>query len=155
MHPDQPEHTIAKKNPEDNSIDYSELYRTQELKQLNKRLKRNQFILQLCSLVLIIGGLLFWAMPLSNFKFFNLLLYFSVAFVIFILSLISRKRPYFSILCSLVICIGFSAAEIIFLNIDEILIESCIQKLFILSLLISRLHSSKEAELIRKELHFS
>lgn len=155
MSPGQPDRTHSPNAIEDSTIDYSELYRTQELKQLKKRLKRNQFILQVCTLILVFGGLVFWVIPRSNFSPFNLMLYCILAFVILVLSLYSKKRPYFSVLVSLLLCIGFSAIEIIFLNIDEILIESSIQKLVIISLLISRLHSSKEAEVIRKELHFS
>ena len=147
--------TPPSKTTEDNAVDYSELYRTQELKQLKKRLKKNQLVLQICSLAMIIGALVFWIIPRSNFSSFNLLLYFLLSFVLLVFSLISKKRPYFSVLASLVLCIGFWAVEIVLLNIDEILIESSIQKLLIISLLISRLHSSKEAELIRKELHFS
>lgn len=155
MSPGNPDRTLPFKTTEDNTIDYSELYRKQELKQLNKRLKKNQFIIQICSLAMIIGALVFWVIPRSNFSSLNLLLYFLLAFILLVLSLLSKKRPYFSILTSLVLCIGFWASEIIFLNIDDLLIESSIQKLFIISLLISRVHSSKEAELIRKELHFS
>ena len=155
MSPGHTERTQSSKITEDNGIDYSELYRTQELKQLNKRLKKNQFIIQICSLALILGALVFWIIPRSNFSSLNVLFYFLLASILFVLSLFSKKRPYFSVLTSLVLCIGFWVAEIVFLSIDDILTESSIQKLFIISLLISRVHSSKEAELIRKELHFS
>lgn len=155
MSPGQTDRAQQLKPMEDSPIDYSELYRSQELKQLKKRLKRNQLILQICSVTLIVGALVFWIIPRSNFSSLNVLLYCILAFVILVLSLFSQKRPYFSVLTSLVLCIGFWVLEILFLNIDDILIETSIQKLVILSLLISRLHSSKEAELIRKELHFS
>jgi hypothetical protein len=155
MSPGQTDRTQHTNTMEDRSIDYSELYRSEELKQLKKRLKRNQLVLQICSVTLVVGGLVFWIIPRSNFSSLNLLLYCILAFVILVLSLFSQRRPYFSVLASLVLCIGFWVLEIIFLDIDEILIETSIQKLVILSLLITRLHSSKEAELIRKELHFS
>ncbi|HKC37314.1 MAG TPA: hypothetical protein VKB95_14660, partial [Chitinophagaceae bacterium] len=60
-----------------------------------------------------------------------------------------------SILAALIICIGFWGLEIFLMNVDGLLIESSIHKLFIISLLVWCFHSSREAELIRKELHFS
>ena len=136
-------------------IDYSEVYREQELKQLNKRLKKNRLILLACSLFLIISASLFWAIPLKNFSYQNALYYFLLAGVLALLSLFSKKHPYISILASLLICIAFWVGEILLFEVDDILIEGSIQKLFVISLIISRLHTSREAELIRKELHFS
>ena len=139
----------------DNTIDYSEMYRTQELKQLNKRLRKTRNILLICSCALVGGAVFFWIMPETSFTTNNFLIYLALAAVILLLSLYSKKHPYFSILTTLILCIIFWAVELLLTNLDDLLIESSIQKLFIISLLVSSFHSSKEAELIRKELHFS
>ena len=136
-------------------IDYSEIYRTQELKQLNKRLRKTRNILLLCAAIITGGALIFWSMTNSSFKTSDFLLYSSLAFILIILSFFASKRPYFCILFALVLCIFFWAAEIIIKNSDDLLIEGAIQKLTVISLLVTSLHASKEAELIRKELHFS
>jgi hypothetical protein len=72
-----------------------------------------------------------------------------------ILSIYSNKHPFFSLVSALVVCIGFWGVEIFLNNIDELVIETSIHKLFIVSILVWCFHSSREAELIRKELHFS
>lgn len=149
-----------KKNPPffakaDNTIDYSEIYRTQELKQLNKRLRKTRNILLICAGALVAGAVIFWILPETSFTTKNFLIYLALSAFLFLLSFYSRKYPYISILSALIICIAFWAVEILLYNVDDLLIEGSIQKLFIISLLVSSFHSSKEAELIRKELHFS
>jgi len=137
------------------NIDYSEIYRKQELKQLEKRLKKTRNILLLCAFFVLGGALVFWMMPETSFKTRDLLSYSGLAFILVMLAIFSRRRPYVSVLTGLVICILFWGAEIVLNTTDDFLIEGSIQKLVIISLLVIRLHASKEAELIRKELHFS
>jgi len=139
----------------DNHVDYSEMYRTQEMKQLNKRLRKTRNILLICAVVLLAGAGVFWIMPETTFTATNFLLYLGFAVVMVLLSIYSNKQPYFSILTALILCIGFWGLEIFFNDMDSLLIETSIQKLFIISLLVYSFHSSREAELIRKELHFS
>jgi hypothetical protein len=139
----------------DNHVDYSEMYRTQETKQLNKRLRKTRNILLVCALAFVAGACLFRIMPESSFTTRNFFVYISLAAVMVLLSVYSNKHPYYSILSALIICIGFGGLEVFFNTNDDLLIEGSIQKLFIISLLVSCFHSSKEAELIRKELHFS
>jgi hypothetical protein len=140
---------------DDNHVDYSEMYRTQEMKQLNKRLRKTRNILLLCAAALIAGASVFLIMPETSFTTKNLFLYLGLAAIMIILSVYSSKQPYFSILAALIICIVFWGMEMFLYNVDGLLIEGTIHKLFIISLLVSCFHSSKEAELIRKELHFS
>jgi hypothetical protein len=139
----------------DNQVDYSEMYRTQETKQLNKRLRKTRNVLLICAAVLIVGALIFWVMPETAFTTKNFFLYLGLASSIVLLSIYSNKQPYFSMLSALIICIGFWSIEIVTKNIDDMLVIGGIHKLFILSLLVSCFHSSREAELIRKELRFS
>ena len=139
----------------DNHVDYSEMYRTLETKQLNKRLRKTRNILLICALAFVTGAGVFLVMPESSFTTRNFFAYLALAAVMVLLSVYSNKQPYFSIFSARIICIGFWGLEIFFNTIDGLLIESSIQKLFIVSLLVSCFHSSKEAELIRKELHFS
>jgi hypothetical protein len=139
----------------DNHVDYSEMYRTQEMKQLNKRLRRTRNVLLICAAVTLAGAGVFWIMPETTFTTTDFLFYLGLAGVLILLSVYSNKQPYFSILSALIICIGFWGLEIFFNDMDSLLIETSIQKLFIISLLVYSFHSSKEAELIRKELHFS
>ena len=139
----------------DNHVDYSELYRTQETKQLNKRLRKTRNILLVCALAFVAGAGVFWIMPESSFTTKNFFVYLGLAAIMVLLSVYSNKQPYFSIFSALIICIGFWGLEIFLNTSDDLLIEGSIQKLFIISLLVSSFHSSKEAELIRKELHFS
>jgi hypothetical protein len=139
----------------DNHVDYSEMYRTQETKQLNKKLRRTRNILLVCALVSVGGAGIFWMMPESSFTAKNFLIYLGLAVVMIVLSAYSNKQPYFSVLSALIICIGFWAMEMFFNTIDDLLVEGSIQKLFIISILVWCFHSSREAELIRKELHFS
>ena len=140
--------------PADNHLDYSEMYRTQEMKQLNKRLRKTRNVLLICAAAVLIGALVFWTMPNLYFTTSNLLIYVGFASVMALLSAYSARQPYFSVLAALLICIGLWGMEI-YLNDLSMLIEGSIQKLFIISLLVSCFHSSREAELIRKELHFS
>lgn len=151
--PDQKPH-VATQNT-DQHLDYSEMYRTEERKQLNKRLRRTRNILLICAIAIVAGAAIFWIMPLTGFVTKNFLIYLGLAGVLVFLTLYSNTHPYYSIVAALIICILFWGAEIIIGNTDDLLIEGSIQKLFIISLLVSSLHSSKEAELIRKELHFS
>lgn len=139
----------------ENNVDYSEVYRIQELKQLNKRLRKTRNILFICAIAVIGGALAFWILPETSFNLTNLLYYSLLAFVLALLGIFSYKRPYISLITGLIICIAFWAAEILLKRTDDLLIEGSIQKLFIVSLLISCLHTSKEAELIRQELNFS
>ncbi len=136
-------------------IDYSEVYRTEELKQLNKRLRKTRIVLYICAIAVLSGAFVFWMMQYSSFTTKNFLLYLMLSLVLAFLGYISNKKPYVALLTGLVICIGFWAVEVILNKTDDLLIEGSIQKLFIISLLASCMHTSKEAELIRKELHFS
>jgi hypothetical protein len=139
----------------DDHVDYSEMYRTQETIQLNKRLRKTRNILLICALAFVAGASLFWIMPETSFTTKDFLVYLGLAVVMILLSFYSNKHPFFSIVSALVICIGFWGVEIFLNNIDELVIETSIHKLFIVSILVWCFHSSKEAELIRKELHFS
>ena len=139
----------------DNHIDYSEVYRTLETKQLNKRLRKTRNILLICALAIIIGASAFWIMPETLFTTKNFFIYLLLASVMVLLSVYSGKHPYLSILAALIICIAFWGIELVISHTDDLLIEGSIQKLFIISLLVSSFHSSREAELIRKELHIS
>ena len=138
----------------DNHLDYSEMYRTQEMKQLNKRLRKTRNVLLICAAALLFGALVFWTMPNLFFTTKSLLIYITLTAVMVLLSAYSNRQPYFSVLAALLICIGLWGLEI-FWNGTSMLIEGSIQKLFIISLLVWCFHSSREAELIRKELHFS
>jgi len=139
----------------DNHVDYSEMYRTQETIQLNKRLRKTRNILLICALAFVAGAGVFWMMPETSFVTKDLFVYFGLAVLMVLLSIYSKKQPFFSLVSALVICIGFWGIEIFLNNVDELLIETSIHKLFIVSILVWCFHSSREAELIRKELHFS
>jgi len=139
----------------DSHIDYSEMYRTQETIQLNKRLRRTRNILLICAATILIGAGVFWSMPASTFTTNDLLIYIGFTGVMALLSAYSNKQPYFSLLAALILCLGFWGMEFFFNKAEDLLIEGSIQKLFIISLLVSSFHSSKEAEMIRKELLFS
>lgn len=139
----------------DNHIDYSEMYRTQETKQLNKKLRKTRNILLVCALAFVAGAGAFWVMPESSFTTRDFVVYLGLATIMVLLSVYSNKHPYLSIFSALIICIGFWGLEVFLDTIDDLLIEGSIQKLFIISLLVASFHSSREAELIRKELHFS
>jgi hypothetical protein len=138
-----------------NHLDYSEMYRTQETIQLNKRLRKTRNILLICAVAFVLGAVIFWLLPGAIFTTNDILLYIGLATIIFLLSTYSNKQPYYSLLATLIICLGFWGMEVFFNNSESLLIERSIQKLFIISLLASCFHSSREAELIRKELHFS
>ena len=103
---------------------------------------------------LLVGAIVFWTMPNLYFTTKSLLIYSTLTAVMVMLSAYSNRQPYFSVLAALLICIGLWGLEI-FWNGTSMLIEGSIQKLFIISLLVWCFHSSREAELIRKELHFS
>jgi len=139
----------------DNHLDYSEMYRTQETIQLNKRLRKTRNILLICAAAFVAGAGVFWIMPETSFTTKNFLIYLGLAGVMVLLSMLSNKHPFFSIAAALVICICFWGFEIFSNNPDGLIVESSIHKLFIISLLVWRFHPSREAELIRKELHFS
>jgi len=135
--------------------DYSEMYRTQETIQLNKRLRKTRNVLLIGATALLVGAVIFWSMPESSFTTKDLLINTGLAGVMVALSAYSHKQPYFSVFAALLICLGLWGMEIFLDNEQGMIIEISIQKLFIISLLVSCFHASKEAELIRKELHFS
>ena len=139
----------------DNHIDYSEMYRTQETIQLNKRLRKTRNILLICALAFVAGAGVFWIMPETSFTTKDFFVYFGLAVLMVLLSIYSKKQPFFSLVSALVICLGFWGVEIFLNNINELVIETSIHKLFIVSILVWCFHSSREAEIIRKELHFS
>ena len=138
-----------------NHIDYSEMYRVQETNQLNKRLRKTRNILLICAAAFVAGAGVFWIMPETSFTTKNFLIYFGLAGVMVLLSILSKKQPFFSIAAALVISICFWGFVIFLNNLDGLIVESSIHMLFIISLLVWRFHPSREAELIRKELHFS
>ena len=154
MNQPEPNPTLYQKIT-DNHIDYSEMYRTQETIQLNKRLRKTRNILLICALAFVAGASVFWMMPETSFIAKDFLVYLGLAVVMILLSFYSNKHPFFSIVSALVICIGFWGFEIFLNNINELVIETSIHKLFIVSILVWCFHSSREAEIIRKELHFS
>lgn len=151
--PEQTPTLIQKRS--DNHVDYSEMYRTQETLQLNKRLRKTRNVILACSAAFVIGGVLFSLIPESPFATKNLLAYIGVAAVMVILSVYSSKQPFFTIVAALIICLGVWGVEIFSATMEGLLIETSIHKLFIVSLLVWRFHPSREAELIRKELYFS
>ena len=139
----------------DDHVDYSEMYRTQETIQLNKRLRKTRNILLICALAFVGGAGIFWIMPETSFTTKDFLVYLGLAGVMVLLSIYSNKQPFFSLVSALIICVGFWGFEIFLNNINELVIETSIHKLFLVSLLVWCFHSSREAEIIRKELHFS
>lgn len=139
----------------ENHLDYSEMYRTQERIQLNKRLRKTRIVLLICAAALLIGAVIFWSIPESSFTTKDLLINIGFAGIMLLLSAYSNKHPYYSVLAALLICLGLWGIEIVVNNAQDMIIEMSIQKLFIISLLVSCFHASKEAEFIRKELHFS
>jgi len=139
----------------DNHVDYSEMYRTQETKQLNKRLRRTRNILLICALAFVAGAGVFWIMPETSFTTRDFFVYLGLATVMVLLSVYSNKQPFLSLVSALIICVGFWGFELFVNNLNELVIETSIHKLFIVSILVWCFHSSREAEIIRKELHFS
>ena len=139
----------------DNHVDYSEMYRTQEMKQLTKRLRRTRNILLICALAFVAGASVFWIMPETSFTTKDFFVYLGLATVMVLLSVYSNKQPFLSLVSALIICVGFWGFEIFLNNLNELVIETSIHKLFIVSILVWCFHSSREAEIIRKELHFS
>ena len=139
----------------DNHLDYSEMYRSEETLQLNKRLRKTRNILLVCAAVLIAGATILLMMPETPFKTGNFFAYAAIAGFLVILAFYSNKQPFFSIVTAFITCLALWACEVVFYSLDGLLIETSIHKLFIISLLIWHFHPSREAELIRKELHFS
>ena len=139
----------------DDHVDYSEMYRTQETLQLNKRLRKTRNILLICALAFVAGAGLFWIMPETSFTTKDFLVYLGLATVMVLLSVYSNKQPFLSLVSALIICVGFWGFELFVNNLNELVIETSIHKLFIVSILVWCFHSSREAEIIRKELHFS
>jgi peptidoglycan/LPS O-acetylase OafA/YrhL len=139
----------------DSHVDYSEMYRTQEMKQLNKRLRKTRNILLICAAAIVGGAAVFSIMPGTTFSTRDFLFYFGLSVILVLLAAYSNRQPYISILSALLICIGFWGLEVFFNDVNDLLIETSIQKLFIISLLVASFPSSREAELIRKELRFS
>ena len=139
----------------DNHVDYAEMYRIQETLQLNKKLRKTRNILLICALVLMAGAAILQAMPETPFTTTNVLVYSTVASLMVVLAFYSYKHPFFSIVTAFITCLGLWGWEVIFYELDGLLIETSIHKLFIISLLVWHFHPSREAELIRKELHFS
>lgn len=139
----------------DNQIDYSEMYRTQETKQLNKRLRKTRNILLFSGAVFAAGAGVFWTMPEASFTTNNLFIYLGLAALMILFSFYSNKQPFLSLVSALIVCVGFWGFEIFFNNDNVLMVETSIHKLFIVSLLVWCFHSSREAEIIRRELHFS
>ncbi len=150
----EPNPTLYKKIA-DNHVDYSEMYRSQETLQLNRRLRKTRIILLVSALVLIAGAAIFRTMPETPFSTKNFLAYLGLSGFMVGLAFYSNKQPYLSILAAFIACVGIWGWELVFYSLDGLLIETSIHKLFIISLLVWRFHPSREAELIRKELHFS
>jgi hypothetical protein len=136
----------------DAHVDYSEMYRSQETVQLNKRLRKTRNILLVCAIVLAAGGAILRMMPEAPFTTKSLIAYTGLSFFIVVLAFYSARQPFFSILIACLVLWGW---EVVFYSLDGLLIETSIHKLFIISLLVWRFHPSREAELIRKELYFS
>src|SRR5258705_1429113 len=112
----------------DSHVDYSEMYRTQELKQLNKRLRKTRIILLICAVAFVAGAGVFWIMPETSFNAKNFLVYLGLAFVMVLLSMFSNKQPYLSLVAALLICVGFWGLEIFLQSNDDLLIECSIQE---------------------------
>lgn len=146
-----PEETIQ----EQISVDYSEIYRNQEMKQLQKRLRKTRNTLLACSFVITAGGFLFWLMPEIYFPVRQFLFYILISCVFAFMALLSKTGPYKILLSALILSLALWGVEIMSGKADDILVAGSIHKLFIISLIVSSMHASKEAELIKKELHFS
>lgn len=145
----------TKKNILKNETDYSAIYRLKENKELAKRLKKTRNALFISALTVLLGALLFWMMSDTLFTTNSFILYMTFAIVLVLLGFYSEKRPFIALLIAVFLCVAFSAIELFLNKADDLLIEGAIHKLFIISLLSFTLPSSKEAELIRKELKFS
>jgi len=91
----------------DNHVDYSELYRTQETIQLNKRLRKTRNILLICALAFVAGAGVFWIMPETSFTTKDFLVYLGLAALMILLSMYSSKQPFFSLVSALVISVFF------------------------------------------------
>ena len=139
----------------ESSPDYSEIYRKHEMKQLNKRLRRTRNTLFVCAFASFAGGLLFWLMPETLFSGKQFLFYILVAFVFTGMGILSKMEPYKILLCSLVLSLVLWGVEIILGKADNIFIAGTIHKLFIIFLIISSIHASREAELMKRELYLS
>ncbi len=122
---------------------------------MNKKLRKIRNILLFCAAVLIAGGAILRIMAETSFTTKNFLAYLGVAGFMVGLAFYSNKQPFFSVVTALIACFGLWGLEVLLESTESLLIETSILKLFIISLLIWRFHASKEAEFIRKELHFS
>lgn len=140
-------------NTTNNHIDYSEMYRIQETIQLNKRLRKTRNILLISAVAFVAGAVVLLMMPATSFTTNNFLVYLGLSAIMVLLSFYSNKQPFLSLVSALFICVGFWGVEIF--NINDLVIETSIHNLFIVSLLVWCFHSSREAEIIRKELQFS
>ena len=69
----------------DDLVDYSEMYRTQETIQLNKRLRKTRNILLICALAFVAGAGVFWIMPETTFTTKYFLVYLGLAVVMILL----------------------------------------------------------------------
>jgi hypothetical protein len=144
-----------KERVSENDIDYSAIYRLQENKQLTKRLKKTRNALFLSAITVLFGAFVFWMMTNTIFTTNTFLMYLVFAVVLVLLGFYSDKKPFTALIIALILCVSFSALELFLNKADDLLIEGAIHKLFIISFLCFTLPSSKEAELIRKELKFS
>ena len=78
----------------DNQVDYSEMYRTQETIQLNKRLRKTRNILLICALAFVGGAGVFWIMPETSFTTKDFLVYLGLAAIMVVLSIYSNKHHF-------------------------------------------------------------
>ena len=124
--------TLFQIKSEDN-LDYSEMYRTQETIQLNKRLRKTRNILLICAAAVVLGATIFLLMPGAIFTTKDTLVYVGFAAIIFLLSALSNKQPYYSLLAALVICMGLWGMEVIFNDTESLLILFVSELLAILS----------------------
>lgn len=137
------------------SIDYSIVYKKSETKQLQIRLRRTKVTLLIASLAFISGGILFLNIQGMNFSKTHLFSYIIMAFFLAILAFVSHIKPFVFLILAILACVGLWGIEILLGITSNFQIEGAIHKLSVISLLISGLHSSKEAELIKNELDFS
>lgn len=136
-------------------VDYSVSYKKKEIRQLNKRLRKTRNILLFSAVAFMAGGVLFWVMPDPLFRSSSLYYYGFMTVLLLVLAVLSPNKPYRILVSALVLCLAYWGIEILMGNMDNLLIEGTIHKLCIISVLVSGLHTSREAELIKKELHFS
>jgi len=133
--------------------DYSVVYREKEIHQLQKRLRATKRSLMACSFIIILAGIAF-KLIFPAFEFIQLFIYLVSALLFLGLSYYSRKKPYKSILWSMGLLIALWIADIA-LGKSEMILEFNILKLILLTILIFSLKTSREAFIIRKDLHLS